>query len=152
MHAAHCDAQGLWQLLHCTTQLDKFLVALQCSIGAWPGASVREDIAGHKPTPDSYAALQSTVMSQLSHIHESTDMWQKQFLVLCIVWVLPDVRQQLQADSPKKVNEQFFSTFCERMNQLVFGDSVAATSGHYSRTPLEVVIIMCRELRDAYVG
>lgn len=148
---AHCAAQGLWQLLHNTTHMQTFLARVLHSVNGWPGSTEVEDIAGTRDTPARYLPLQKHVLQTLNGHLQQAEPWAMQFLVLCLVWVLPEARQALQRHTPQKVNASFFAHFDDRMNQLVFGDSLSATSGHLAHTPLEIVLTVVKELKHAYL-
>ena len=148
---APCTAQGMWQLLHNTTHMQAFLSRVVRSVDAWPGVTDVEDIAGIRDAPAQYTPLQQHVLRTLGGHLQQAEPWAMQFLVLCLVWVLPEARQALQRHTPQKVNTSFFAQFDNRMNQLVFGDSLSATSGHLAHTPLEIVLTVVKELKHAYL-
>lgn len=143
---SHAIAQGPWALLHTPELMDVVLTTSRGIVARMLLAMPAGDIHG---IPDTTETMNDPRRQRLhDRITELTSkdrpLWEKQWMVLVLMWMCPGLRGALQAVSPDTVGA-FLDTLPRIMAVHVFGTpAIAATP------PLTTVMLVVNYMHMAY--
>jgi len=141
-------SNGLWHLLHDAAAMAHLIQLVSIDVKAWQGVTAYADLVGKAVEPRHYKDKQDAVVARLETFADKTPLWHLQYITLMLVWMLPNLKAELEKASPQTVCVNFFDSFDDLMGTLVFGNSKG--DAHAAKLPVGIVAHVTRELRLTY--
>lgn len=79
-----------------------------------------------------------------------TRQWELQFMVLFLIYLLPNIRKSIFSDAPNCVVKHFIACFESEMSRQLFGLSHDKKTLVCASTPLEITQYMLTRLKQSY--